>query len=534
MGRASNKKKGRAKRASENIFSRLEQHKKVGTKLTPPLMTLPGVNFTSWRDHHAPEMLWAFLVAEVFGRDEYLGCFRAIASWSKANLHSEPTSEVIEAAPAVEVAFQQPDVIPDHTRLASIPVHKLREFVAIITRHPLGYGALRPLLLFENLPGRAAWKEVIGVEPQDSDAETVIRASIAMLDHQSEKSTDVRWLKVVSFLITGTLRYGENVADTMENIYRFPSRGDMRQVRPSIRSQEMMIRRNPPSPWPEQFWDEGFKKTQCIDPTSSDDYQASSAARLEIGRIMDIRIAVADAFHDRTQTTSVDARLEGSIGFALYALSLLHELKFGRTDGLASGRLILRSLAELLITLKYLVTKNDLSLWKSWRVYGNGQAKLAFLQSQRHADDLPKFVDQNTLEALSNEDTWIEFQDIDVGHWNKSNLRSMAESAGVKDIWEKYYQWPSAFAHGHWCATRDLNFITCHNPLHRLHRIPRLVHRSSPSVLEDAVRMVNSILEEFANMHGLTAEQLPHVTLLAETDHASHADQSSSASATRE
>jgi hypothetical protein len=75
MGRSSQRKK-----QNQSPNSRLEDHRKVGSILKPPLNMLPMMNnSSSWRDDHGPEMLWAFLIAVTFKREDYLACFRAVA-----------------------------------------------------------------------------------------------------------------------------------------------------------------------------------------------------------------------------------------------------------------------------------------------------------------------------------------------------------------------------------------------------------------------------------------------------------------------
>lgn len=178
----------------------------------------------------------------------------------------------------------------------------------------------------------------------------------------------------------------------------------------------------------------------------------------------------------------------------LYALSIVEELGFHRVQVRIVGRLALRALVEANITLSYLAQKDDEILWKSYRVYGAGQAKLAFLKAQEIEGDLPPFIDESALHEIANEDVWQEFLDIDIGHWANSNLRKLAIECGAKDLYDKYYDWASTYAHSHWGAVRDTNFITCHNPLHRLHRIPRLDHRTLNSVETDAIELANQML----------------------------------------
>ena len=110
-------------------------------------------------------------------------------------------------------------------------------------------------------------------------------------------------------------------------------------------------------------------------------------------------------------------------------------------------------------------------------------------------DELPGYVQAETLSVLANEDVWEEFLPIELGHWEKANLRELSIQANVKDVYDKFYGWTSTFTHGHWGAVRDSVFDTCGNPLHRLHRIPRNNTRALPDVIPDACYLVDGILE---------------------------------------
>jgi hypothetical protein len=127
-------------------------------------------------------------------------------------------------------------------------------------------------------------------------------------------------------------------------------------------------------------------------------------------------------------------------------------------------------------------------------VYGSGQVKLAFLKAQEATGDIPTFYSHDELYDLANEDIWQEHLDIDLGHWTKGNLRWMAAEAGEKDLYDRFYNWSSGFVHAQWGAVRDTDFVTCHNPLHRLHRIPRAISRRQASVETDIVEVVNGVL----------------------------------------
>ena len=76
------------------------------------------------------------------------------------------------------------------------------------------------------------------------------------------------------------------------------------------------------------------------------------------------------------------------------------------------------------------------------------------------------------------------------------DLRRLAEESGTKGDYDRYYGWASGFVHGQWGAMRDSNFTHCLNPLHRFHRVPRPFHRMLEPSTDDALHLVNSILDD--------------------------------------
>ncbi|MDO8370209.1 MAG: DUF5677 domain-containing protein [Candidatus Nitrotoga sp.] len=436
-----------------------------------------------------PEMLWAVLLSGVMERRDYLDCYRRIAILCREwFVRDERESETPD--PEVGLNFT---VIIDHTKLAEISNEQFQQFVAIPLKHPLGYAALRPLLLIESLPGRERWIRALAVSPSDEDWQILSIAVAGTFDHQSERSTDIRWFKLILPIISGRMFFPESMAEQLEELRLFPDKGDMRRVRPFIRSGEMTLRRNPTLPWVAAFWAELLEKTRCIDPAEDDEYTFVET-ELDPDSLHLARDHVIQRFRENLTAKRADARLDSAFGLVLYALSVIEEIGLHRVHMRILGRIALRSLVETNITFRYLAHKDDPELWKSYRVYGAGQAKLAFLKAQELEGDLPQFIDEGALHQIANEDIWQEFLGIDVGHWSNSNLRKLATEADAKNIYDKYYDWASAFVHGHWAAVRDTNFVTCHNPLHRLHRIPRHLHRILNSVEQDAVGLVNEML----------------------------------------
>ena len=272
-----------SKFASHNI-SMIDHHQRLGSKLIPPLAQIPKMTTSSWVDHHMPEMLWAVVLAGTMERRHYLNCFRKIAvvcrEWFLKKEKSQESE--VEADPDAGLNFK---VIADHTKLAEVSDEEFKKFLVIPLSHPLGYAALRPLLLLECLPGHERWRRELAVEPTDDDWNTLARSVAGVLDHQSEASTDIRWFKVILPIISGRMLFPESAAESLEELRLFPDKGDMRQVRPFIRSTEMTMRRNPHSAWVDEFWSLAMRSTGCVDP-SEDRVTRSLTPRLTPTRSM--------------------------------------------------------------------------------------------------------------------------------------------------------------------------------------------------------------------------------------------------------
>lgn len=504
----STKASAKRKKFRDSNHSSIDQHKKTGKLLVPPFNSLPGTNKVSWRDDAAPEMLWAFLVAQSLPREEYLKCFRTVVVWCKHNLPGlDERIKEIEGRSPQEIA--SPPCAIELSELACLSNEKFDSFAQVLRSFPCCIKAVSCLKDLESLPGRNHWMRCFSDE--DMDWDIFAQAIAPAMDHQSEKSTDIRWLKVISSIILGMIQFPSDFSPMIEEIRLYPDSGDLRQVRPNIRSMEMAFRRNVPEKWVNDFWDEIYRRTKCIDASQSKDFEFPDNSGVKHEDILHLRKQVEAGFFETTTSTTLNARHDAAFGFALFALSVGEEICAPINSSLVIGRFGLRTLAELLITFSYLAGEDNQSLWFEYRNFGNGQTKLAFLKTEVTTGELPAFVSQETLFELANEDSWQEFVDVNTGHWASKNLRALAIEGGTKDVYDKFYDWTSTYSHGHWGAIRDSNFMTCFNPLHRFHRIPRRSHRVLPSVASDSTGLINSILDILKRLYPVL-QDLPRLT----------------------
>lgn len=471
-------KKSRTKREKKNrATSTLDQHSRAGSRLLPPLLKLPNMRPVSWSSDELPEMLWAALLVTDLGRVRALSRFREVAAFVQKQQAAEKTHDV------------------SHSALATLDPVILAELLGVIARGARYAAALSPLLLLESLPARDAWVAALQHAEEKKGWESLMEAVAKVFEHQSQEATDCRWLKVLVALLAGRLQIPW--PDRIDEILEYPARGDMKRVRPSIRATEMALRRHldevaAPLPWADQFWSYCYERTTCFDFVSG---PVADRAGIRLEEIEALYNSISAHAQAMLATTAPDPRHDISFGIALYAVTVLHELVGGRVDGGVLGQVALRVIAESAINFAYLLHKDDAELWASFRAYGAGQAKLTFLKFE-DIQSPPNSIDVETLRALANEDLWQEFVPIELGHWDKSNLRKMSDDASVKDsIYDPFYQWPSQFAHGQWGAIRDTVFDNCANPLHRFHRLPRVAPRQLPPTVDQAIMLVNLVLD---------------------------------------
>jgi hypothetical protein len=70
------------------------------------------------------------------------------------------------------------------------------------------------------------------------------------------------------------------------------------------------------------------------------------------------------------------------------------------------------------------------------------------------------------------------------------------------------------FGHAHWGAVRAAVFDVCGNPLHRLHRIPRLNARILGDVLADAVSLADGVFDVVNKLYPGFSERLAVPTVV--------------------
>lgn len=434
------------------------------------MMQLAGMSPRSWKDDRLPDILWAVVIRSSLSQEESLVLFRKIAEIPKEhNGLFDITHSGIK-----NWTKEERKILFNKLSLHSDEVTNI----------------LRQLTFFKSLPNRDEWVEHFG-EPEGREyrLEYIAKGISTCFNHQSQEATDCRWLKVLCLINSGKIKMPYEM---YEKILGYPSIGNQREVRPLIRATEIGPFMENKKEWSEEFWKEAMGVTLCKpyerEPQRRDIIKINHDAIARARHLLILHSMSTD------ETSSVDPIHDTVFGYGMYSLRLLDEIVATNLSRGAIGRIVLRTLVENYITLGYLIEMNDIAVWKSFRDYGIGQMKQAFLKINDSSIQ-PPFFDTDYVKLLANEDRWVEFINIELGDWDKSDLRKRADKAGLKDIYDKYYDWTSGYSHGSWGAIRESCFGLCINPLHKFHSIPDRSVFPLPGILDDSVEIVNKILE---------------------------------------
>lgn len=454
----------KGKNKSGRVETPLAKHKREGKKLVPPMLQIPNMVLKSWGNDRLPEMIWAALLINNLPREKALNMLRKIS----LDLGSE--------AKLMNRKNERPNVTLSH--LLRFPQDKVKNILSEALAEEGAKEALRPLLIFPQLPGRDLWESVIGENTTTKeDIKTLEKAVLGALSHQSELATDCRWVKTLFLITSGHISFPSAMEERLNEVLNYPNQGDLRSIRPFIRATEgttdMLEEGETPSNWPDIFWDHCFSQFPCYEKLAENFIEDKEALEKRVNDFAGEWDTVVENYFLTIETTSTNPKHDTIFGMVLYGADLVASVMIGGTRSTGSARIILRVLAECLITLKYLTDKDDPKLWKEFRDYGSGQAKLMnekIIEGGVKAD----YLDPISIREIANEDAWTEFVSVNLGHWENRDLRKISEDIGMKDIYNKYYIWPSGYMHGNWAAIRESVFQTCFNPLHRLHCIPRV------------------------------------------------------------
>lgn len=139
----------------------------------------------------------------------------------------------------------------------------------------------------------------------------------------------------------------------------------------------------------------------------------------------------------------------------------------------AAYPLLLRGLADATITMAWII-KNPTSAQK-FKIYSAGRLKLLAghwrARAPEEAESLQSTYVQE-LEELASSEQWVHILPVELSNWNSKDIRTMAQEADLKDLYDLGYSPLSADAHAEWMVLRTKYLRKCDEPLHKSHWLP--------------------------------------------------------------
>ena len=166
-----------------------------------------------WTHERLPEMLWAALIVTALGIEDACRYFRLLLQFVAEHPRTEDLKDLTLSG------------------IAGMEESLRSEFLQHMVGYPEVREALCDLLRYENLPARAEWE--IYLEPPGQDLHLLMSAVGSTLWHQSDEATCCRWVRVMGWIVTGSIRFTEQTKETAERIMAYPE-GDLQKTQPSV------------------------------------------------------------------------------------------------------------------------------------------------------------------------------------------------------------------------------------------------------------------------------------------------------------
>jgi hypothetical protein len=436
-------------------LNKLRRKNKVLLASFSQRLTPVNIVLTSWTYNIFPDNLWLAILLSKFNIKEIVNDLkRLITNHMKES--KDPQKYIFFHSELSNIS----DLLFDKIFRELLSVQKYKE-------------QLEALLLFDNLPDKHHWNRHLKKTKKDDELWAIISdAHYQACGFHSRISTSCGCFFTLCESVTGALTCAEGVPDRYQIINEYINTGKAQHesfLRMGLEMHYCNFLKD--VAWNELFWKECFEKTSCGLISYDKIMPKQKCSDEEIKQIKDIVLKLHIFWFYYEKNTDYKYRDYAIFGIAKYAIDLCYKAIVEKNNDTSESNIVLRSIVEAYINLKYLLAKDEDSLWKRYIEYGHGKAKQILTKYQK-VDDTKVIVStpQQILEFIADEVKDPElYVDINLGDFDKTDLRKRAEDGGTKDIYDKYYDILSTFTHSQWLGVRLHSFSICGNPLHRHH-----------------------------------------------------------------
>lgn len=460
--------------------SSLSEHKlkKKQGKFVSPMNDAIGdkLQLCPWIDERLPEFFWLGVILKQYERKEGLKKVKLIVD----KLHDIDENMLVPAFSKILAMNEENQ-------------EKFFKYIIKITNKDI----LNSLSLLYSYSEYPVFSKILSNPMKCFTERNILLAEVLkeISNHQSNLSTDIRFIVVYFTIITGKYHVPKEMIDSL-NLYSQIDHDniEMRHIRPMIRASEMtsqmILEHN--QAFCKEFWKQVSMISDCdlfmlnYKPNSTD----LTSYIKTLNNIFEYFISCY------TATDQLNKKFEVILGIGTYSLKIFKEIYEHKLENSLIGRSSVRILIENYIMLKFLIHKEqeNSGVWKEYQEYGLG----AFKKIIAHLREMPKpnlsHVNYEYIELLINEHKDEIFQDIDLNYFG-GDMRKKAEIINEKSLWALCYQYGSSYSHGLWGAIRESCMLGCKNPSHHSHCIPDYESKQKlPSILKDSIVLLNKTI----------------------------------------
>jgi Family of unknown function (DUF5677) len=474
MGKGRKKrKKDRKKQGDTGGFG---AHKKVGSRLLPPLaQDMPIVVFDFERDL-LPEHLWIGALVDRHGiEDAHKPYYRLLDAVDEVWTEDYPPLGLISdfglVAPEKRAEFKE--------------LH--RGLIADAFHEPIG----RIVAFYSDCPARWLVDEDLLTAEGSLDPEVELsRASqlvVKLIAAKDEFAGHSRMLPLGRILKHGKLAFpqGFPLADALSRYPQDCTEDEKWSVQSMGRMQvnELYHRmdRYSGKAWPKYFWRHNYDLVPC-DPVDIPLGGSEPVTEEQFDVFAGALGANASATRDYLDLLSRQARVDlydpvkDEILLGLLSRSARLYVLLAEDPNLWArdmAGILLRCLAETAISFGYLAKSGKEEDFQRFREYGEGQEKLLMLHlEESHPEG--KSLEGRDAKAIKRDLGVMApaLLQIELGSWSGKDTRKLASAAGLEHLYRLVFTPGSGDVHGTWASLSKSNLAYCSQALHRFHRLP--------------------------------------------------------------
>ena len=471
---------GKSKKRKKRNKPRIESYKKTGKKLVPPLASYPYISPIDYNASILPNLLWIEAVRDFYGDQRFISVI-----YTFLDMLDDSCKEISETISGLVQSF---DYVPSSTRIAFVNNNPKVVQSAVI--EPFA----NVLSLYPRCPMAWLASHYHGELPKfdlDSTLSSLKRWTRNLIDRTGQNSNMARAVVFARYLKDGKLKLPVD-KELIDELVRYPNCKDRKLTESWIRSMTNLVWDSDiqNSTWGQDFWETNGRISICA--VKDDDRrntldghdgwlsELSLTYSEEASRFLK---AVKRDYLKYSPDTSNFEKISVIAGLLSRTTAFLLDVLTQRSLWVGEiGGIILRCLCETLILSSWIITKDDIALYKKFVLYSLGQADLYGLKIEGYERYREVFKslylgDDATVDDLAKDDWASQLRTINLGNWAGLDTRKMAEEGGTKHYYDLIFTQCSSDLHSQFMSLARWNMTTCDNPLHNFHLLPTFGER---------------------------------------------------------